>query len=129
MRVHTCKTKHWELCKCTDRLIRRYFIKTVHFVYTDRSHLWKTVYQINKQIKLFTFDYHESKSQRTVVTNVLLDQRLILRWSSPFSGSAYFWKWFWPEKKNYLVIWEIYELFKWSCLNVLTSMFLACLTN
>jgi len=21
MRLHICKTKHWELCKCTDRLI------------------------------------------------------------------------------------------------------------
>jgi len=27
--------------KCTDRLIRRYFMKTVHFAYTDRSHLRK----------------------------------------------------------------------------------------
>jgi len=41
------------------------------------------------EIKLFTFDYHENKSQRMVYTvnftgtNVLLDQMFILRRSSP----------------------------------------------
>jgi len=39
------------------------------------------------EIKLFTFDYHENKSQRkvdlVVGTDVLLDQRFILHQSSP----------------------------------------------
>jgi len=39
------------------------------------------------EIKLFTFDYHENKSKRMVDygTNVLLDQRFILRQSSPLT--------------------------------------------
>jgi len=42
------------------------------------------------EIKLLTFDYHQNKSQRTVDlvgTNVLVDQRLILRRSSPLRFS------------------------------------------
>jgi len=47
-----------------------------------------TLYTIQfLEIKLFTFDYHENKSQGTG-TKVLLDQRFISRRSSPLNGSA-----------------------------------------
>jgi len=43
------------------------------------------------EIKLFTFDYRENKSQRMVylVPMFLLDQRFILRWSSPLSRNEW----------------------------------------
>jgi len=37
------------------------------------------------EIQLFTFDYHENKSQRTI-DYVLLDQRFIVRRSSPLNN-------------------------------------------
>jgi len=41
------------------------------------------------EIKLFTFDYHENKSQRTVdCTDVLLNQRFIVRRSSPLKSTS-----------------------------------------
>jgi len=35
-----------ELCKCPDHLIRRYFIKTVHFVYTGSAIFGKQSRQV-----------------------------------------------------------------------------------
>jgi len=37
------------------------------------------------EMKLFTFDYHENKSQKTVDLYVLLDQRFILHRNSPLN--------------------------------------------
>ncbi len=51
MRVLTCKPKHWELCKCTNSLIIRYFIKTVHYAYTDCSHLEKQSRQVERRTR------------------------------------------------------------------------------
>jgi len=45
------------------------------------------------EIKLFTFDYHENKSQRTVDYDVLLDQRFIVRRSSPLMQIVWYPEW------------------------------------
>jgi len=105
MRVPTCKTKHWELCKSTDHLIRRYFIKTVHFVYTggtifdksnhEQSAKWAKLYEVQRISELY-----ERRSWYVCCTFIFLifsclthlNERLIimyyvisvsLRWESP----------------------------------------------